>query len=139
MTHPPTTITSSSQAQGAEPSVASRDQAESDPSSASDKKVILLPCKNPPNREHVCQWLEAKKQYECLQKWRRDAGLLNNDRAGLNVEEENPENSVQPSASCYSAVKFELCGNLSSIRSQRRKKRSPVPNHISYEEHRLSK
>ncbi|XP_034999481.1 DNA polymerase zeta catalytic subunit isoform X2 [Hippoglossus stenolepis] len=124
MTHPPTTITSSSQAQGAEPSVASKDQAESDPSSASDKKVILLPCKNPPNREHVCQWLEAKKQYECLQKWRRDTGLLNNDRAGLNVEEENPENSVQPSASCCSAVTFELCGNLSSIRSQRRKKRS---------------
>ncbi|XP_069370752.1 DNA polymerase zeta catalytic subunit isoform X2 [Paralichthys olivaceus] len=124
MTHPPTTITSSSQAQGAEPSVASKHQTESDPSSASDKKVILLPCKNPPNREHVRQWLEAKKQYECLQKWRRDTGLLNNNKAGMDVEEEKTEKFGQPSASCCSAVTFELSGNLSSIRSQRRKKRS---------------
>ncbi|XP_035472931.2 DNA polymerase zeta catalytic subunit [Scophthalmus maximus] len=124
MTHPATTITSSSQAQGAKPSEAGKDQARSDPTSASDKKVILLPCKNPPNRERVHLWLEARKQYECLQKWRREAGLLKSRRAGLDVEEENQEKSGQPSASVCPEVKVELCGNLSSIRTQRRKKLS---------------
>ncbi|XP_039981481.1 DNA polymerase zeta catalytic subunit isoform X2 [Xiphias gladius] len=123
MTHP-TTITSSSQAQGAEASEAGKELAKPDPSSASDKKVVLLPCKNPPSRECVHLWLEARKQYECLQKWRRDTGLLKNGRAGLDVEEENPERTTQPSASCCPTVKVELCGNLSSIRTQRRKKGS---------------
>uniref|UniRef100_A0A3B4U6G0 DNA polymerase zeta catalytic subunit n=1 Tax=Seriola dumerili TaxID=41447 RepID=A0A3B4U6G0_SERDU len=117
MTHPAANITSCSQAQGA--SEASKEPARRDPSSAGDKKVILLPCKNPPSRERVSLWLEARKQYECLQKWRRDTGLLkNNGRAGLDFEEENPERSAQPS------VKVELCGNLSGVRPQRRKKRS---------------
>ncbi|XP_071334532.1 DNA polymerase zeta catalytic subunit isoform X2 [Trachinotus anak] len=124
MTHPAATITSYSQALGAEASEASKEQAEPDPSSASDKKVILLPCKNPPSRERVHLWLEARKQYECLQKWRRDTGLLKNGKPGLEFEEEKPGRSEQPSASCCPAVKVELCGNLSSIRTQRRKKRS---------------
>ncbi|KAM9338879.1 DNA polymerase zeta catalytic subunit [Symphorus nematophorus] len=122
MTHPATTITSSSQPQGAEASEANKEHAELDPFSASDKKVILLPCKNPPSRERVQLWLEARKQYESLQKGRRDAGLLKKG-AGLN-EEGNPEKSEQPAASSCPAVKVELCDRLSGIRSQRRKKRN---------------
>ncbi|TKS75802.1 DNA polymerase zeta catalytic subunit [Collichthys lucidus] len=76
MTHPATTITSFSHAQGAEPSEASNEQSEPDLSSASGKKVILLPCKNPPSRERVQLWLEARKQYKSLQNGRREAGLL---------------------------------------------------------------
>lgn len=122
MTHPATTITSSSQAQGAEAPEASKEQAELDPSSASDKKVVLVPCKNPPSRERVQLWLEARKQYESLQKGRRDPGLLKKG-VGLDVEG-NPERSEQPAASSCPAVKVELCERLSSIRTQRRKKRN---------------
>lgn len=121
MTHPATTITSSSQAQGAEASEASKEQAKLDPSSASDKKVILLPCKNPPSRERVQLWLEARKQYESLQKGRSDTGLLKKG-VGLDVEG-NPEGTEQPAASSCPAGKIELCERLSSIRTQRRKKR----------------
>ncbi len=122
MTHPATTITSSSQAQGAVALVASKEQAELSPSSASDKKVILLPCKNPPSRERVQLWLEARKQYESLQKGRRDTGLLKKG-VGLDVEGDT-ERSEQPAASSCPAVKVELCERLSSIRNQRRKKRN---------------
>uniref|UniRef100_A0AAQ5YD35 DNA polymerase zeta catalytic subunit n=1 Tax=Amphiprion ocellaris TaxID=80972 RepID=A0AAQ5YD35_AMPOC len=100
MTHPATTITSCSQ--GAEAPEMIKEPAEVDPSSATDKKVVLLPCKNPPSRERVQLWLEARKQYESLQKGRRE----------------------QPAASSCQTVKVELCGNLSSIRAQRRKKRN---------------
>ncbi|KAG7244176.1 hypothetical protein INR49_004249 [Caranx melampygus] len=134
MTHPNSTITSCSQTQGAEAAKASKHPAEPNPSLTSDKKVVLLPCKNPPSRERVHLWLEAKEQYECLQKWRRDAGMLKTGRAGLEFKEENQERGGQPSASCCPAVKVQLCGNLSSVRTQRRKKRnlsliiSPVKN-----------
>lgn len=116
MTHPTVTITSSSQAQGAEASEGSKGPAELDPSSASDKKVVLLPCKIPPSRERVQLWLEARKQFESLQK-----GLLKKGRVGLDVEG-NLERSEQPAASSCPAVKVELCERLSSIRTQRRKK-----------------
>lgn len=122
MTHPATTITSSCHALGAEASEASKEQAELDQSSASDKKVILLPCKNPPSRERVQLWLEARKQYETLQKGRRDTELLKKG-VGLDVEG-NPERGEQPAASSCPAVKVELCERLSSIRTQRRKKRN---------------
>ncbi|XP_073349522.1 DNA polymerase zeta catalytic subunit isoform X2 [Pagrus major] len=122
MTHPATTITSSSQAQGAEVSEGNKEQAELDPSSASDKKVILLPCKNPPSRERVQLWLEARKQYESLQKGRRDTGLLKKG-VGQNVEG-NPETTEQPAAFHCPAVKIELCERLGSIRTQRKKKRN---------------
>lgn len=133
MTHPATTFISSSQAQGAEASEASKQQPESDPSSASDKKVILLPCKNPPSRERVQLWLEARKQYEILQKVRRDTGLLKKGRVGVDVDE-HPDRTEQVATSSVPAVKVELCERLSSIRTQRRKKRnmsliiSPVKN-----------
>lgn len=125
MTHPATTVTSSSQAHRAEVSEASREENKLDPSSASRKKLILVPCKNPPTRERVQLWREARKQYESLQTGRRDTGLL---------MEANPMMNEQPAASSCPAVKIELCESTSSIRSQRRKKRkmsfvmSPVKN-----------
>ncbi|XP_067429067.1 DNA polymerase zeta catalytic subunit isoform X1 [Thunnus thynnus] len=123
MTHPATTITSSSQAQGAEASEASKEQSETDPSSASDKKVILLPCKNPPSRERVQLWLEARKQYDILQKARRDTGLLKKERVGVDVDE-HPDRTEQPAVSSCPVVKVELCERLSTIRTPRRKKRN---------------
>ncbi|CAF92472.1 unnamed protein product, partial [Tetraodon nigroviridis] len=59
MTHPAATITSSSQVLLAGNSEGTKKQ-----TSTADKKVILLPCRNPPRREHVQLWLEARKQYE---------------------------------------------------------------------------
>ncbi|XP_070705223.1 DNA polymerase zeta catalytic subunit [Pempheris klunzingeri] len=119
MTHPAKAITSSSQA---EASGANKEQSKLDPSSASDKKVILLPCKNPPSRERVQLWLKAKKQYETLQKGRRETGPLKKG-AELDVEG-TPKGTQQPAASCCPAVNVELCERLSSIRTQRRKKRN---------------
>lgn len=37
-------------------------------SPSSGQKVILLPCKSAPSREHVQLWLQAKRQFECLQR-----------------------------------------------------------------------
>lgn len=116
MTRPAATVTSSS----AEVSEASREN-KLDPSSASDKKVVLVPCKNPPTRERVQLWREARRQYESLQTGRRDTGLLIKG-VGLNVEA-NPVMNEQPAASSRPAVKIEPCERISSIRNQRRKKR----------------
>lgn len=44
------------------------------PSSGSDQKVIMLPCKSAPSRERVQLWLQAKKQYECLLRDRKLVG-----------------------------------------------------------------
>ncbi|XP_010788748.1 DNA polymerase zeta catalytic subunit [Notothenia coriiceps] len=81
MAHPHINVTSSPHAQGSEASDTSKEQAKYDLSSGSNKKVILLPCRNPPSRERVQLWLEARKQYESLQ-----IGLLKNGRTGLGVE-----------------------------------------------------
>lgn len=35
------------------------------------QKVILLPCKSAPSRERVQLWLQAKRQFECLQRDRK--------------------------------------------------------------------
>uniref|UniRef100_A0A669D0K1 DNA polymerase zeta catalytic subunit n=1 Tax=Oreochromis niloticus TaxID=8128 RepID=A0A669D0K1_ORENI len=92
MTHPATTVISS--CQGAEAS-----ETKGDLSSSSDKKVVLLPCKNPPNRKRVQVWLKARKQYESLQKGRRESELLKTERAGLEVEEDGgSERSELPAA-----------------------------------------
>ncbi|XP_016364240.1 DNA polymerase zeta catalytic subunit-like [Sinocyclocheilus rhinocerous] len=45
-------------------SILTKDQ---NPFSVSDQKVIMLPCKCAPSREQVQLWLQARKQYECLQ------------------------------------------------------------------------
>ncbi|XP_041950538.1 DNA polymerase zeta catalytic subunit [Alosa sapidissima] len=49
---------------------ATKDQKELSPSSG-DQKVILLPCRSAPSRERVQIWLQAKKQFEQLQRQRR--------------------------------------------------------------------
>ncbi|XP_051951209.1 DNA polymerase zeta catalytic subunit [Xyrauchen texanus] len=62
---------------GSLPTHASRDPMstkEQAPSSGSDQKVIMLPCKSAPSRERVQLWLQAKKQYECLQRNRKQMG-----------------------------------------------------------------
>lgn len=121
MTHPATTVISS--CQGAEASETNKQKAEGDLSSSSDKKVVLLPCKNPPSRKRVQVWLKARKQYESLQKGRRECEVLKTERAGLEVEEHgSSERSELPAAD--RSLKVELCGNLSCTRTQRRKKQS---------------
>lgn len=47
-----------------------KDQREPSPSS-SDQKVILMPCKSAPSRERVQIWLQARKQFEQLQRQRK--------------------------------------------------------------------
>ncbi|KAL0967344.1 hypothetical protein UPYG_G00251070 [Umbra pygmaea] len=49
------------------------------PSSCGDQKVVLLPCRNAPSRERVQLWLEARRQYERLQRSRRDSGTIKRD------------------------------------------------------------
>lgn len=88
MTHPAATITSSSQVLRAGNSEATKEQ-----TSPGDKKIILLPCRNPPRREHVQLWLEARKQYESLHNVRQEK------KAGLNVEV-NPEGYECKSVAC---------------------------------------
>ncbi|KAM3602464.1 uncharacterized protein V6R79_004647 [Siganus canaliculatus] len=118
MTHP-ATISPASHVQGTRSSEAGKEQDQQGPSTAGDKNVILLPCKNPPSRERVQLWLEARKQYESLQKTRRDPGM---PRKGAELDVvQSPEKSEQPVSSSCPAVKIET---VSSIRTQRRTKRN---------------
>ncbi|KAF5890315.1 DNA polymerase zeta catalytic subunit, partial [Clarias magur] len=41
------------------------------PTPTNDQKIILLPCKSAPSRERVQLWLQAKRQFECLQSDRK--------------------------------------------------------------------
>lgn len=118
MTLPAATITSSPQAQGPEASEAGTGQTEADRSSATGKKVVLVPCRSPPSRERVQLWLEAKKQYELLLKGRRDTGML--EKGGVEVDESPDRHDT--AASSPPAVEADLCKRLSSIRAHRRKK-----------------
>ncbi|XP_032441986.1 DNA polymerase zeta catalytic subunit [Xiphophorus hellerii] len=118
MTHPATTITSS---QGAEVEQAKEEKTGLLASSASDKKVVLLPCRNPPSHERVQLWLEARKQYDSLQKERREPGKK---REGADVEQENPDRTNLPNVSRCISVNIEHYGNTSSVRTRRRKKLS---------------
>lgn len=61
----------STQIHGPKASVFTKDQTAS---SGSDQKVIMVPCKSAPSKERVQLWLQAKKQYECLQKNRKVSG-----------------------------------------------------------------
>lgn len=99
MTHPAAAVTSSSQAPRAGNSEASKEQ-----TSPGDKKVILLPCRNPPRRERVQLWLEARKQFESLHTVRQEK------KAGLSV-------GVSPEG-CHR--KGPPCEKLLNIRRQKR-------------------
>ncbi|XP_061603090.1 DNA polymerase zeta catalytic subunit [Cololabis saira] len=72
------------------------------PPSASNRKVVLLPCRIPPSQQRVQLWLEARKQYESLQRGRRE----------VNLEEGDPRRAEPPQQN----------RNLSGVRTPRRKK-----------------
>ncbi|XP_056151151.1 DNA polymerase zeta catalytic subunit isoform X2 [Lampris incognitus] len=100
MTNPSTSApfssTTTTRPQGDKTSAASEEHAELGPSlSKGDQKVVLLPCRNPPSRERVQLWLEARKQYEHLQRGRREVGNIK-ERDGLVVDmlSERPDSSA---------------------------------------------
>uniref|UniRef100_A0A671NKV8 DNA polymerase zeta catalytic subunit n=1 Tax=Sinocyclocheilus anshuiensis TaxID=1608454 RepID=A0A671NKV8_9TELE len=66
---------------GCKSSILTKDQ---NPFSGSDQKVIMLPCKCAPSREQVQLWLQAKKQYECLQN-EKSSELQSISRNGLSL------------------------------------------------------
>ncbi|XP_061560541.1 DNA polymerase zeta catalytic subunit isoform X1 [Phycodurus eques] len=117
MTHYGATPTPSVPTQGAQTSKA---QTVTDPCSSSDKQVVVLPCKSAPSRERVQLWLEARKQYETLQKGIRDAELLKKERAV--VHKEGNHYTTESAAPSCSTSNFNLCGKL--IRTPRRRKRN---------------
>ncbi|KAI1897439.1 hypothetical protein AGOR_G00083300 [Albula goreensis] len=49
---------------GAESVESTKGQPDLSPTSASDQKVVLLPCKSAPSRERVQLWLQAKREFE---------------------------------------------------------------------------
>ncbi|KAG9347443.1 hypothetical protein JZ751_005010 [Albula glossodonta] len=51
---------------GAESVESTKGQPDLCPTSASDQKVVLLPCKSAPSRERVQLWLQAKREFERL-------------------------------------------------------------------------
>uniref|UniRef100_A0A8C7UFH4 DNA polymerase zeta catalytic subunit n=1 Tax=Oncorhynchus mykiss TaxID=8022 RepID=A0A8C7UFH4_ONCMY len=73
-----------------------RDQGQLSPSSAGDQKVILVPCMSAPRRERVQLWLDARKQYEHLQRGRRDMGELERGRLEQVREEQQTDRTEQP-------------------------------------------
>uniref|UniRef100_A0A8C7GH59 DNA polymerase zeta catalytic subunit n=1 Tax=Oncorhynchus kisutch TaxID=8019 RepID=A0A8C7GH59_ONCKI len=98
---------------------ATRDQAKLSPSSAGDQKVILLPCRSAPSRERVQLWLEARKQYEHLQRGRRDMGALERGRLEQIREKQQTDRTEQPNLLHCPALKEEGFEKLSDIRTQR--------------------
>uniref|UniRef100_A0A674C2Q5 DNA polymerase zeta catalytic subunit n=1 Tax=Salmo trutta TaxID=8032 RepID=A0A674C2Q5_SALTR len=84
-----------------------RDQAQLSPSSAGDQKVILLPCRSAPRRERVQLWLEARKQYEHLQRGRRDMGALERGRLEQVRDEQQTDRTKQPTPFHCSALEDE--------------------------------
>uniref|UniRef100_H2S107 DNA polymerase zeta catalytic subunit n=1 Tax=Takifugu rubripes TaxID=31033 RepID=H2S107_TAKRU len=118
MTHPAATVTSSSQVQ-----LAGNSEATKKIASAGDKKVILLPCRNPPSRKHLELWLEAQKQYERLHNVRKEEKGLR-----LNVEV-NPEGRELKKVPCegLSNIKGQKGHNMSFVISPMRNTISPYP------------
>nr|XP_057925939.1 DNA polymerase zeta catalytic subunit [Doryrhamphus excisus] len=117
MTHPANTPVSSLQAQRVH---SSKEPTMSDTSSASNKQVILLPCKSAPSRECVQMWLEARKQYESLRKGTRDADLLKKETVTVHGEA-SPSTTESAVPSCSTST-VNLCGK--PIRTQKRRKRN---------------
>uniref|UniRef100_A0A8C7UBM9 DNA polymerase zeta catalytic subunit n=1 Tax=Oncorhynchus mykiss TaxID=8022 RepID=A0A8C7UBM9_ONCMY len=84
-----------------------RDQGQLSPSSAGDQKVILVPCMSAPRRERVQLWLDARKQYEHLQRGRRDMGELERGRLEQVREEQQTDRTEQPAPFHCSALEDE--------------------------------
>uniref|UniRef100_A0A8C7DZ18 DNA polymerase zeta catalytic subunit n=1 Tax=Oncorhynchus kisutch TaxID=8019 RepID=A0A8C7DZ18_ONCKI len=100
-----------------------RDQAQLSPSSAGDQKVILVPCMSAPRRERVQLWLEARKQYEHLQRGRRDMGELERGRLEQVREEQQTDRTEQPAPFHCSALEDEEeFEKLSGIRTRRERR-----------------
>lgn len=95
MTHPAPSVTSSSHVPRAGNSEVTKDQ------TSPGDKVILLPCRNPPRRERVQLWLEARKQYESLHNVRQEK------KAEMNVEV-NPEGYKWKSMPCEKLLNIEI-------------------------------
>lgn len=57
--------------------------------SAGDQKVVLMPCRSAPSRERVELWLQARKQYEHLQRGRRGLGTLERPKLEQGREEQS--------------------------------------------------
>lgn len=66
MTHP-----GHSPSRGSDSSNLTKDQKKQSSPSPSGQKVILLPCKSAPSWERVQLWLQARRQFECLQRDRK--------------------------------------------------------------------
>lgn len=117
MTHPAATITSSCQVLRAGSSEATKEQ-----TSPGDKKVILLPCRNPPRRERVQLWLEARKQYESLRNVKQEK------KAELNVDV-NPEGNEWKSVPCEKLfnIRRQKRHSMSSLTSPRRESTEMSP------------
>ncbi|KAJ8008958.1 hypothetical protein DPEC_G00083820 [Dallia pectoralis] len=71
-----------------------RDQDQLSP--VGEQKVILLPCRSAPSCERVQLWLEARKQYEHLQRCRRDRGTVEKGRLEQAREEQQTERTEKP-------------------------------------------
>ncbi|XP_077444018.1 DNA polymerase zeta catalytic subunit isoform X1 [Stigmatopora argus] len=99
----------------------SKEQALTDLCSTSDKQVLLLPCKSAPTRECVQLWLEAKRQYEILQKGIRDAELLKHE--GLNVHKESNQETTESAGLSCSSSNVYMPGKI-VIGNERRGKRN---------------
>nr|XP_046147371.1 DNA polymerase zeta catalytic subunit-like isoform X1 [Oncorhynchus gorbuscha] len=100
-----------------------RDQAQLSPSSAGDQKVILVPCMSAPRRERVQLWLEARKQYEHLQRGRRDMGELERGRLEQVREEQQTDRTEQPAPfHCSALENEEEFEKLSGIRTRRERR-----------------
>uniref|UniRef100_A0A8C8FQF4 DNA polymerase zeta catalytic subunit n=1 Tax=Oncorhynchus tshawytscha TaxID=74940 RepID=A0A8C8FQF4_ONCTS len=100
-----------------------RDQAQLSPSSAGDQKVILVPCMSAPRRERVQLWLEARKQYEHLQRGRSDMGELERGRLEQVREEQQTDRTEQPAPLHCSALEDEEeFEKLSGIRTRRERR-----------------
>ncbi|KAM9778498.1 DNA polymerase zeta catalytic subunit isoform 2-T2 [Syngnathus typhle] len=109
MTHYTAAPMPSEPAQGAQPG---KGQAVTDPPGMTgEKQVVLVPCKMPPSRERVQLWLEARKQYETLQKGIRHAELLKKESAAPGCSTSNINLCGKPRLSTPRRRK----GNLSLI------------------------
>uniref|UniRef100_A0A8C5I5W8 DNA polymerase zeta catalytic subunit n=1 Tax=Gouania willdenowi TaxID=441366 RepID=A0A8C5I5W8_GOUWI len=106
MTYPAPNVSCSSSSLGVQASEGLKRPLGCDPSSASDKKVFFLPCKNPPSHQQVQLWLEARKQYESLRRGKRGAELLRKESTGPDVNEGTPEENHLPDVSSCAAVKL---------------------------------